>query len=553
MSSISFVAALSFTAPDGERTVLLESESTSLGRSAGNDIVLPEPTVSRHHALLLRDDAVYQIVDLSSTHGTYVNGERVEERAVLKGGDVIQLGSVHATKLSFRLQKSRSTPTGKSSRVQDLLSSLTVFLPPEEGVKQGTRELEQLNFLLSAARALNAGGAIEDILQALLQLTLQLTGVERGFVFLVEDGEMRMAQGLRSDGSAVLEDATVSRSAIQRAIASESKFSISDTLADENASGWSSILINKIRSIYCIPLRKRLLPNQPNELLGLLYLDSQVGTAELGAVDHELLDTIAAEAAGLLHNALLAREEQKARQAREELAVAASIHAGLMSIKLPKMTYATLRAKTVPCLAIGGDFYDAIALDDHVCVAVADVSGKGVSAAIVAATLQGILHAQLMARQSLDQIAQVVNQFLCARDIGKYATMVMMNIFADGRVEYVNCGHIQPVAIYNGEVSRLEEGDLIVGLIAGATYHTAHYTLRPGERILLATDGVTEAENPEGEPMGESGLNSLAALDGLDQILSRVAEYHSPNEAQDDCTLLEVRYSGAVRGEDITR
>lgn len=558
MPSSSFVAALSFTAPDGEHTVLLEPESTSLGRSVGNDIVVPEPCASRHHALLLRDGAAYQIIDLNSTHGTYINGQRIDERAMLKGGDVIQLGSLQSTKLYFRLQRSRSsTAEGKSSRVQELLSSLTSFLPQEEegktSRKAGTRELEQLNFLLSAARALNAGGAVEDILNALLQLTLQLTGVERGFVFLMEEGEMRLAQGLRSDGTAVLEDSTVSRSAMKKAIASESKFSISDTLADENASGWSSILINNIRSIYCIPLRKRGISHQPTELLGLLYLDSQIGTGELGAIDHELLDTIAAEAAALLHNALLAREEDKARQAREELAVAATIHAGLMSIRLPKLTYATLRAKMVPCLAIGGDFYDAIALDDHVCVALADVSGKGVSAAIVAATLQGILHAQLMARQSLEEIASVVNQFLCSRDIGKYATMVMMKVFKDGRVEYVNCGHIQPVAIYNGEVVRLEEGDLIVGLIPGATYHIAHYTLRPGERILLATDGVTEAENPAGEPMGEAGLNSLAALESLDHILARVAEYHAPNDAQDDCTLLEVRYSGPPTGEDVTR
>lgn len=555
MPSPSFVAALSFTAPDGERTVLLESESTSLGRSTGNDIVLPEPFASRHHALLLRDGAAYQIVDLSSTHGTYVNGERIDERAILRGGDTIQLGSLQATKLSFRLQRSRSNTTeGKSSRVQDLLSSLTVLLPAEdESRKPGARELEQLNFLLSAARALNSGGAIEEILHALLQLTLQLTGVERGYVFLMEDGEMRLAQGLRSDGTAVLEDSTVSRSAMRQAIASESKFSISDTLADASTSGWSSILINKIRSIYCIPLRKRILDHQPSELLGLLYLDSQVGTGELGAIDHELLDTIAAEAAGLLHNALLAQEEHKARQAREELAVAATIHAGLMSIKLPKLPYAALRAKTVPCLAIGGDFFDAIALDDHVCVAVADVSGKGVSAAIVAATLQGILHAQLMARQGLEEIAHVVNQFLCSRNIGKYATLVMMKIFKDGRVEYLNCGHIQPVAIYNGEVVRLEEGDLIVGLIAGATYHTASYRLRPGERILLATDGITEAENPEGEPIGEAGLSSLARLESLDQILTCIAEHQAPNQAQDDCTLLEVRYLGPLAGDDITR
>jgi serine phosphatase RsbU (regulator of sigma subunit) len=312
-------------------------------------------------------------------------------------------------------------------------------------------------------------------------------------------------------------------------------------------------MVNNIRSIYCIPLRKRIGAHQPGDLLGLLYLDSQIRTGELCGIDHELLDTIAAEAAGLLHNALLAREEQEARQAREELAVAARIHTGLMSIKLPTVPWAVLNAKMIPCLAIGGDFFDAIALDDHVCVTVADVSGKGVSAAIVAATLQGIIHAQLMARQSLASIAHLINQFLCSRNVGKYATMIMLKVFADGRVEYMNCGHVQPVAVLGDRVRRLEEGDLVVGLIASATYAAATCTLSPGERILLATDGITEAEDPAGAPLGDEGLNSIAGLDTLDDMLAHVARYQAPNDAQDDCTLVEVRYTGVSLKEHSAR
>jgi len=556
MSFANFVPALFYTSPDGERVVPLERESMALGRSSDNDIVLPEAFVSRHHALLLREGSSYLAVDLNSTHGTYLNGTRLVDRAVLKVDDVLQLGSPKAPKLQFKLHQTAGFANDNTPRMHDLLSSFSGFLPGQGDDAQamrrpGTREIEQLNFLLSAARALNSGGAIEDILRTLLQLTLQLTGVDRGFVFLQQGatdeqpGELRLAQGLLSSGQAVYEDATVSRGAIQRAIQSDSKFSVTDTLADEDASRWSSIMVNNIRSIYCIPLRKRLGAHQPGDLLGLLYLDSQIRTGELCGIDHELLDTIAAEAAGLLHNALLAREEQEARQAREELAVAARIHTGLMSIKLPTLPWAVLDAKMIPCLAIGGDFFDAIALDDHVCVTVADVSGKGVSAAIVAATLQGIIHAQLMARQSLSSIAHLINQFLCSRNVGKYATMIMLKVFADGRVEYMNCGHVQPVAVLGDRVRRLEAGDLVVGLIASATYTSATCTLSPGERILLATDGITEAEDPAGAPLGDEGLKSIASLNTLDEMLAHVARYHAPNDAQDDCTLVEVRYTGA--------
>jgi len=173
-----------------------------------------------------------------------------------------------------------------------------------------------------------------------------------------------------------------------------------------------------------------------------------------------------------------------------------------------------------------------------------DVSGKGITAAIVAATMQGILHAQLLARQPLPQIASLVNEFLCTRNVGKYATMVVVRLFADGRVEYLNCGHIYPIVILGREVRQLEEGGLIVGLIPGATYESAHDALRPDERLLLVTDGVTETENANGDIFGTAELSKAAFGQGIEGILDAVVKFRSPAEAFDDCTLLEVRYTG---------
>jgi serine phosphatase RsbU (regulator of sigma subunit) len=213
---------------------------------------------------------------------------------------------------------------------------------------------------------------------------------------------------------------------------------------------------------------------------------------------------------------------------------------------LPSLPYAEIQAKSVPCLAIGGDFYDAVALEDCVCIVLADVSGKGVSAAIVAATLQGIIHAQFLARQSLPEIAIVVNRFLCDRDVGKYATMVLLKLFPDGRVEYANCGHIQPIAVHDDRIVRLEEANVVVGLIGPATYTSASYALQPGEWLLLASDGVTEAEDIAGNQFGDSGLNAVAHYENIDAIIDRVDNFHAPNPAQDDCTLLKIRYTGGI-------
>jgi serine phosphatase RsbU (regulator of sigma subunit) len=527
---------------DGEHSFALATESVSIGRSPDQDLVLKEAYVSRRHAIITKKNGHFELADQNSSHGTFLNGQRIEQ-AKLRSGDTLQFGSLNAATFRF-LQPSGITDSSSSGVASELLSALSVFAPTDRNIPQPARELEKLSFLLNAARQLNAGGAIADIFHALLQLSLQLTGVERGFVYLLEGEEMRLALGLRSDGSTVEEDPSVSRRAMQKAIESDSKFFLSDTLADDSASGWASVLANSIRSIYCIPLRKHISPAEPNRLLGVLYLDSQIGAGSLSEIDHQVLDTLAIEASTLLHNALLAETEIKARHAADELAVAASIHSGLMSMTMPRIDYAELRARSLPCHAIGGDFYDAIALDDSVCVVIADVSGKGVPASIVAATLQGIIHALMLTGQSLTEIADLVNRFLCTRQVGKYATMIVLKMFPNGCVEYMNCGHIPPLLVTSAGTKYLEEANLIVGIIAEATYESSRFTLQPGDRILLTTDGITEIEDKTGQQIGIDGLAGLAHLPSLEAVIEHCARIQASSEAQDDWTLLDIRYTG---------
>ncbi len=537
------MAKLHYINAKNSRSILLDLASTSIGRSQHRDLVLSDPCVSRLHAIILREDSTYTVVDQGSTHGTWLNRERIQ-RATLKHGDLLQLGSLSAQPLRVDLESAGAAEDGPIDYLaSQLLSTLHDLQEPAVPVRKGVNEIEQLNWLLRAARLLNEGGAVEEILSALLQVTLQLTGVERGFVFLREPAGMRLALGLDNGGKRLEEDSSVSRHAMQKAIDDGVRFSISDTLQDSAAAVWDSVLLNRIRSIYCIPLRARVPGSQVTELLGLLYLDSQVTFGTMSEIDHQLLDTLATEAAALLHNALLAEGEQKARQAREELAVAAAIHSGLMSMTLPTIPYAKLQAKSVPCLAMGGDFYDVVLLPNCVCVTIADVSGKGVSAAIVAAILQGIIHSQLLVGQPLAEIASLVNQFLCARNVGKYATMVILKLYADGHTEFINCGHVQPLAILHDKVHRMEEGNLVVGLIPDAAYLSSAYKLRPGERILIATDGITEAESPAGDAFGYEGLYDTAQNGSLDAILDAVARFEAPAQPQDDCTLLQISYT----------
>jgi sigma-B regulation protein RsbU (phosphoserine phosphatase) len=228
----------------------------------------------------------------------------------------------------------------------------------------------------------------------------------------------------------------------------------------------------------------------------------------------------------------------------EELALAALIHSDLMSIRLPNVSYACLNGKTLPCRAIGGDFFDAIALTDALCAVVADVSGKGAPAAIVAAMLQGIIHAQMSADQPLTAIAGTINEFLCSRATGKFATMVLLKVRANGTVEYVNCGHVLPVLVSSTSVRRLEGSNLVVGLVATAQYKAENCELMRGDRILIFTDGITEAENSRGDQFGDSAIECRNHLCSVESVFEHVSKFHGSPERSDDWTLFELLYQG---------
>ena len=245
----------------------------------------------------------------------------------------------------------------------------------------------------------------------------------------------------------------------------------------------------------------------------------------------------------LPRNASVSKTNLDIRIAAEELAVAAIIHSDLMSIMLPNVSYACLKGKTIPCRAIGGDFFDAVALTDATCAVVADVSGKGIPAAIVAAMLQGIIHAGISAYQPLAMIATTVNEFLFSRTIGKFATMVLLKIWESGRLEYLNCGHVPPLLVNEASVRQLSAGSTVVGLIPGAQYTSEVCNLRPGDRIMIFTDGITEAENSHGEQFGDSALEH--GLCSFDSVFERLSIFQGSNEPSDDCTLFELRYQGA--------
>jgi serine phosphatase RsbU (regulator of sigma subunit) len=522
------------------RTIMIESFPFVIGRSSKCSLVLPQPCVSRSHAKITREGSQFVLKDTKSSHGTFVNGEPITRRTLLPQ-DTIQFGSLEGPQLRFEVDDRQA------SKNQTILAQM-------QGLSAQESDLEKLRWFLQAARDLNSAARVDRVLASLLESTLALANVERGYVFLANaDGVLEMALGMDASGCVLKDSSTVSDAVIRRATEGTDQFIVTDTLTAEGHDS-ESMKAHNIHTVICIPLRQLRVTHRgesaddlASRVFGVLYLESRFQPERVSDVDHELVSMIAREAAALVDNVQLAAIEDQARQHKQELQIAAGIQQRLMAVQIPALSFADVQAHCVACSAVGGDFYDVVSDGDMLNVALVDVSGKGISAAIMAATLQGMLYVQLQARQPLEAIASTTNRYLCKKNVGKYATMLLLRLHGDGTLEYINCGHIQPRVCSDAGVVRLEGANPPVGLICGKTEYTAGITtLRPGWRVLLVSDGVTEAENAQGEFFGEERLDSAALCADLQCVLRSMFYFCAGHPASDDCTIVQVAYIGRV-------
>jgi len=286
-------------------------------------------------------------------------------------------------------------------------------------------------------------------------------------------------------------------------------------------------------------------PNAASEVTGVLYVDSRFASREFSQVGQDVLRAIATEAASLIENARLVQAEEESRRYQQELTIAAGIQQRLMQVKIPDVPFAKMNHRNMQCKEIGGDFYDAVNTKEGLAVVLADVSGKGVSAALLASTLQGMIYSHLTSGMGLLDVVTAVNRFFTEKMGGeKYATLLLVRLRRDGELEYVNCGHVQPLLVCNGEVMRPPHGNVPVGLLPDATFESATCQLNSGDRFILVTDGVTEAENAMGDFFEDSRLESAAAkTPTLEGIFTAVSDFCAGNPLNDDCTVVELVYS----------
>lgn len=511
-----------------QRKITIFKPISTVGRAQDCDVAIADFRVSRLHATLLNEGGEYYIEDAGSRHGTFVNGTRCQ-RTQLKNNDEITFG-VPALKIKF-LEGAQA-----NSAANLLLSGL--------GLDSEGSELGKLRLFLEAARRLSSGLVVNDVLRNMLDYALRLTKAERGMVYLKDRANRAvLACGLDSAGHQVIADANVSHSVVQEAMSSAAEFITADATQQSSLAARESIMANELRTVIAIPLRIRrgaAGPLTAEDVNGVIYLDSRAVSRNLSGVSHDVLRALASECTAVLESARLVEAEQGAQQYQQEMEIAASIQYSLTSVPEVQCDFARVTGSSIPCREVGGDFFDVLVSSDAITVIVVDVSGKGISAALLASVIHGMFYAQISSGASLVETIASVNRFMCSRVAGqKYATLLAVQLRRSGELGIVNCGHVPAMMEEKGAVTRVNDGDLPVGLIADACFHVIKRQLQVGSRLCILTDGISEAENAEGAEFGTDKVQEcLCGKDPVPDILAAVQSFCGNLEAQDDRTLV---------------
>ena len=526
----------------GRRVVVIDKPVFRIGRKTESDVRPVSVDVSREHAEIVRGpDGAFVLKDRGSRFGTFVNDEQVSEK-LLKHRDRIRLGRSGNAELTFLLDGEADSHAGHTSVI----------------------DFRQISTLLDSLRALGSARVLEEVLELVMDAAIDATGAERGFIMLAgHSGELEFKIG-RARGRVTLSGRSfaTSQKIPQQVFDTGRDQMVADLMDGTLAGEHLGTVALGIRNVLCTPLRvvrylERSDAPAEQRPIGVLYLDSREKGHLLSPASRSALETVATEAASAIESARLYREAAEKARLEQELQLAAEIQRALLPEAYQSGPHFEVAASSIPCRAIGGDFFDYFHLpDSRFGFALGDVAGKGPPAALLTAMIQGVFSAQVQTAASPSQLMSSVNAGLIRRSIqNRFATVVYGALAPDGRLIYSNAGHNPPVLIRRDRVQRLETGGLILGLFPHATYDEETLELEPGDMLVIVSDGVTEAFNAAGEDFGEARL--LACLDAnracepadlLQQILSSVREFVASAAQTDDVTALVLKYKDAPLG-----
>jgi phosphoserine phosphatase RsbU/P len=548
-------AVLEVVSPEGARRYVRITHTPFLigrGSETGNHLQLTDRRISRTCAAVVSEANRFYLEDRGQRRGVFVNGEKIESRELMDG-DTLTFGLEDSYEIVFR----SSTVASSDSGLPQLLTRIGHITNSESS----TGGLQKLIRLLEATTLLHSQLPLDSVLGTMLDHAVSVTDADRGLLLEAnESGALKVRLARRSGGQRLPpESLTPSQTAIQLAIKQHSPVITEDLAqADMDLQSAQSIVSQRLRAVVVIPLFAMSRDSaqgsagdvQRGEFLGVVYLDSR-RPAAFSKLDRQILDALAADAASILDNARLVVRERERQRMEEQINIARDIQQALLPRDFRGFPHLDVKGYNLPCLSVGGDYFDVFTLgENRAAFLIADVSGKGLGAALLTTMLQGALSGMTLGTDPA-VLLNHVNRFLCGHsEVGRYATMFFGIVDEKGRLEFINAGHPSPMLLRNGVPQEaFTEGSYPLGLVPEAEYTVVSLQLQPGDTLVLFSDGVTEAMNPDDDLFGVPRLReTLTGLPecGLEQlqgkILDAVENFARGANQADDVTLLLLRY-----------
>lgn len=501
----------------------VSSDSLVIGRSSRADLAIADRSLSREHARIFKAAEGWFIEDLGSRNGTFINGQRVRHIQAIAPGDVIALGGsiVRVIELEGISDSDASRSKGDHGLYRNAAamledSRITQAEMESRDAESLKRYAEHLHMLNEVHQALCRSSDLGELMELILDRVFDHLSPEQGAIFLRSDGGRydRAASRSKEPGG---EEFVYSESLIREVAEKGMAALVQDARSDDRFSQALSLIDAGIRSLVAAPLL------DPSGSLGLIVLTSNAALRRFTEEDMELLVSLASTAALRIRNMALAREAQERALLEEELSLARKIQVALLPERLPSIPGYEIDAHSRPSRRISGDYYEIVeqAEDGRLILMVTDVSGKGIGAALLAASLEALCAAPIEAGREPHQIFDRVSDLLYDRSQPeKYATSFLASLDpSTGRLTYANAGHLPGLVVRpSGEARWLAATGRPLGLLPQNRYRDSTITLEPGDLLTLYTDGITEALNPDSEEYGGERLCGLLREHGSESL-----------------------------------
>src|SRR5436190_8955591 len=537
----------------------------TIGRSARNDLCIPDPFASRVHAEVRNEGDEFFLQDLGSANGTLYNGSVVDAQVTLTRGGRIQIGETEIVfnDSPFPLSSGATMITDNSASIPEATIALSSADRTTSGLfeaiegartqsddataRHPAKQSDLLALISKVGVTLLASTTLHQTLEDIVSLVFEAVPADRCMVMMRDhkNTELKVAVARLRDRVGDVGEIRISRSVIDEVVANGKSVLTSDAQADPRFMG-GTVVLQGVRSVLAVPL------GVGEKIFGIIYADSPIAEGRFTEDHLKVLTTLASVAAIRVQNARLLEARLEQERLERELQLASEIQQRLQPTAPPSVHGYELQGISFPCYEIGGDYYDFIKRDDgRLVIALGDVSGKGTAAALLMSSLHAAVHAQAGSHDTLVGTISAVNKYL-AENIpsNRFVTLFCAELDPEsGALSFLNAGHNPPLIVHAaGTVEQLASGGLPLGIKRDAEYREGRTQLQRGDVLVIYSDGVTEAVSPTGEEFGATrwyevvSRNIEASAAGIrDRIESSLTKFSQGTSAADDITLVIVK------------